>query len=410
MKFYWASDRYLDLILIRKIARFVNASPQRREKFQLTQRLESGSVYYLLLDCKTCWNSTYLMIRRALNLRQAINSFIQHCDYGNINHLCPTTIEWKQMEYLLKLLYPFFLFTSCLSENSGPTVHKIYDIYNNLFDHLDHSINRLAEGYIYAIATILDPMSKLEKFKKDAWLDDDTDWYLEYRTVFKKVFYFYCSQNPAINTPSTISGSLSGLDKAFYNISKRRRLSPAAETFKELKAYLDIEGTTGHTDILTYWKSRRNQFPILYQMARDFLSVATNGVSVERLLNSSRDICHYRRSRLHPDTIKAVMLQIYTDRFTISKKYQDILNNLNPDSIIFTPKKQEEDEVITTFYISENKDIDDLEDDPKDGSLLETGELALPESSNITRTQIEIETRPSRFLRHHNHRPGQYKE
>lgn len=213
------------------------------------------------------------MIRRAIKLRPAIESFIQHWDHDNIDHLHPTAIEWKQLEYLLELLYPFFLFTSCLSENSGPTVHKVYDIYNNLFDHLDQSINRLArkrapwkkeilqgledahqklrkyyhrtyqaEGYIYAIATVLDPMSKLEKFKKGAWLDDDTDWYLEYRTVFEKVFYFYRQQNPAINVPSTVSSTLSGLDKAFYNISKRQKLSPSAATFEELKVYLDIEG------------------------------------------------------------------------------------------------------------------------------------------------------------------------
>ncbi|RAH48679.1 uncharacterized protein BO95DRAFT_450928 [Aspergillus brunneoviolaceus CBS 621.78] len=199
------------------------------------------------------------------------------------------------MEYLLKLLYFFFLFISYLSENSGPTVHKVYNIYNNLFDYLDHSINRL--------------------------LDNNTDWYLKYRTIFEK--------NPAINILLTISGLLSGLDKAFYNISKRRRLSPAAETFKKLKIYLDIE-------------------------ARDFLLVATNGVSIERLFNT-------------------VMLQICTDCFTISKKYQDILNNLNPDSIIFIPKDK-------------NKNINNLKDNLEDGLLLETRKLALSESSNITRT------------------------
>jgi hypothetical protein len=56
-------------------------------------------------------------------------------------------------------------------------------------------------------------------------------------------------------------------------------------------------------------------------MVRDFLTVVINGVSVKRLFNSSQDICYYRQSRLYPDTIKAIILQIYTDRFTINKKY-----------------------------------------------------------------------------------------
>ncbi|KAL5040726.1 hypothetical protein BDW71DRAFT_214218 [Aspergillus fruticulosus] len=161
-------------------------------------------------------------------------------------------------EYLLELLYLFFLFTSYLSENSGPTVHKVYDVYNKLFDHLDQSINQLV-------------------------------W-----------------------------NTLSGLDKAFYNISKYQKLLPSTVTFKELKAYLDIE-------------------------ARDFLTVITNSIS-------------------------------------------DILDNLTPDSITFIAKDYEDDELIITFYISKNKDIDNLEDDPEDGLLLEIEDLALPQSTDIIQT------------------------
>jgi hypothetical protein len=77
-----------------------------------------------------------------------------------------------------------------------------------------------AEGYIYAIATILDPMAKLEKFKKGPWLVDETDWHTEYRRVFEKVFDLYRHHNPAIKVQSTVSGTLSNLDKAFFHISK----------------------------------------------------------------------------------------------------------------------------------------------------------------------------------------------
>ncbi|EAU32787.1 predicted protein [Aspergillus terreus NIH2624] len=365
---------------IRKITKFVNASPQRRERFQLTQRLESGSVYYLLLDCKTRWNSSYLMIRRALKLRQPIESFIQHWDSQKLDYLRPTPVEWKQLEYLLELLYPFYIFTSCLSENTGPTVHRVYDIYNDLFDHLDLAINRLrnkraswkqqilegleeahkklrkyyrrtyqAEGYIYAIATILDPTSKLEKFKTATWLDDDTDWYQKYRTVFEKVFHFY---------------------RRHYWV--KLILLP-----------------TGNLVC--------NQFPILYSMARDFLTVATNGVSVKRLFNSSRDICHYRRSRLYPDTIEAIMLQMCTDRFTINEEYQQILDEVNPDSIVFVHKEEDDDTTEAPLYISDNEDMDDMDEDPEDGLL--------PEPPHTTRTVKE-----TRSLRHYERRPGQYKE
>jgi hypothetical protein len=213
------------------------------------------------------------MIRRALKLRLSIETFIQHWDSSDLSHLRPTSIEWRQLEYLTELLFPFYLLTSCLSENSGPTVHKVYDIYNNLFDHLDTSIDRLsrkrapwkqqirdglldahqklrkyykrtyeAEGYIYAIATILDPMSKLEKFKKAARVDEDVNWHDKYRRVFENVFDFYRYHNPDIEVQSVVSGSLSSLDRAIFHISKRRKRSPSLSTYEELKTYLDIEG------------------------------------------------------------------------------------------------------------------------------------------------------------------------
>jgi hypothetical protein len=173
----------------------------------------------------------------------------------------------------MELLFPFYLFTTCLSGNDGPTVHKAYDIYNNLFDHLDTAIDRLswkrapwkkqilagledahqklrkyyqrtyqAEGYLYAIATILDPTSKLEKFRTGAWADDDIDWHGEYWRVFENVFDFYCNHNPYIDVQSAVSGLLSGLDRAFFHISKQQKRSPSHEIYEELKTYLDIEG------------------------------------------------------------------------------------------------------------------------------------------------------------------------
>jgi hypothetical protein len=85
-------------------------------------------------------------------------------------------------------------------------------------------------------------MAKLEKFRKGPWLDDEIDWHTEYQRVFEKVFDLYRHHNPAIKVQSTVSSTLSDLDKAFFHISKQRKQSPSIETYEELKTYLDIEG------------------------------------------------------------------------------------------------------------------------------------------------------------------------
>jgi DNA-binding XRE family transcriptional regulator len=43
-------------------------------------------------------------------------------------------------------------------------------------------------------------------------------------------------------------------------------------------------------------------------MARDILSIPLAGVGVERVFNFARDMCHFRRGQLHPDTIRSLLL------------------------------------------------------------------------------------------------------
>ena len=77
-------------------------------------------------------------------------------------------------------------------------------------------------------------------------------------------------------------------------------------------------------DILLWWKNSRGVYPTLSRMAQDFLTIPASGVGVENLFSTARDICHYRRSRLSPETIEAIMLQMCTDRFMIAYEFQQL--------------------------------------------------------------------------------------
>ena len=56
---------------------------------------------------------------------------------------------------------------------------------------------------------------------------------------------------------------------------------------------------------------------MLSRLARDLLSVPATGAGVERLFNSARDICHYRRGSLHEATIQDLMMYICSEKFTL---------------------------------------------------------------------------------------------
>lgn len=316
------------------------------------------------------------MIRRALRLKYPVSLYMESDESRPIKHFALDSSEWRQLEYLCDLLSPFYVMTTSVSEQQGPSVHKVFDVYETLFDHLESSIELLQqkkiswkerlchglqqaheklrayysktyqdEGYLYAIATILNPASKLKIFSSASWIDDGTDWVQVYQRVLTKIFEYYKQKNPSIAVESVYPPNQSTLDRARETIRKKRRTvrtQPTPTAFAEIESYLDEGMFPSHTyqrciltplnlgtrneSIAEYWQANKKRFPILALMAQDFLAIATTGVGVERLFNSARDICTYRRGRLHADTINGLMLQLTTDQFRLKEEYR-VLND-----------------------------------------------------------------------------------
>jgi hypothetical protein len=68
-----------------------------------------------------------------------------------------------------------------------------------------------------------------------------------------------------------------------------------------------------------FWKEHEQEYPVLARMAQDILPIPASGAGVERLFNSARDICHYRRGHLKPDTIKDLMLHLFSSKFELEQ-------------------------------------------------------------------------------------------
>jgi hypothetical protein len=58
---------------------------------------------------------------------------------------------------------------------------------------------------------------------------------------------------------------------------------------------------------------------VLTRIARDILSIPASGAGVKRLFNYARNICHYRRGQLKPDTIKGLMLHYFSSKFNLKQ-------------------------------------------------------------------------------------------
>lgn len=175
-------------------------------------------------------------------------------------------------------------------------------------------------------------------------------------------------------------------------------------------------------DILDWWRDNAARFPVLSKIARDFLAVPASGVGVENLFSTARDICHYRRNRLAPETIEAIMIQISNDRFEMKRDYElSDDNDTDGQQGVLQYKEDLEAEFTEPEYISAVEDQGGLEDDDSDwGSdndeadntdnneqtpslsvQTQQPEVVIPQSNPSTRSST---TRPRRVV----HKPGHF--
>jgi len=152
-----------------------------------------------------------------------------------------------------------------------------------------------------------------------------------------------------------------------------------------VKALLTYVGTTPSQDILEYWKSKQHTFPGLAAMARDVLAVPATGVGVERLFNMARDICHYRRSHLKPESIRGSMMVKMFDKIELEDELVALAESEedNPFGVIDDEEVQNEPLI---QYIS-----DDSEHDENDYELVDVSYM---QDDNITRSNQSRLSRP----------------
>jgi hypothetical protein len=212
------------------------------------------------------------MIRRALRLYSAIQSYMSDESSKNIHHFALHSREWRQLRYLSALLAPYDAITHYLSRQHGPSVQTVLKVYNTLFDLLEKAHDKLstkrvswkvtlrhgieaardklqvyysrtydAQGDLFAIATLLDPGEKLQFFQTKTWDDPEVQWDVRYRRLFTKVFEYYKDQNPSIQV-DTIGQSVDPFAACLQRITKKPRLTfpePEQNRFRELETYLN---------------------------------------------------------------------------------------------------------------------------------------------------------------------------
>ncbi|OQE10648.1 hypothetical protein PENFLA_c084G03331 [Penicillium flavigenum] len=307
---------------VRYLAVYIRAGPQRRHAFTKLQPLEQGLMP--IQDVRTRWNSTFLMLHRAKRLR---GSFMTFCTDYNCEEMALDTEEWRQIDHLHYITKPFFDYTLALSKTRDITAHLVFRIYNVLFEHLEKSITQLKRKRVLWKQQML---TSLESSREK--LDE------------------YYAQTDEVR----------GHIYAISTIAK-----PAGD---EISQYLD--GDITDSEPLAFWRDQQGRFPTITLLARDILSILATGAGVERLFNTARDICHYRRGRMKSETIQELMMYL-----SLREEKDEKLEDVEIDSISDTEE-----------HTGVSEDLIDIDTDADEEANASPNAPQLPETTPILRT------------------------
>ncbi|KAF4200160.1 hypothetical protein CNMCM8927_003836 [Aspergillus lentulus] len=285
---------------IRKLAIFINASPQRWETFCSLQTKDPKLMP--IQDVKTRWNSTFLMLQRAKRLQSTYNAFCSESQYA-LPHLTLDHEEWRHIEYLLCITQPLFRFTTLLSQTRDVSIHLVFSIYNKLFDHLEKSMDALRRKRVLWKQLVLKALeaakSKLshcyamtddipeqaEDFSTKEWEDPDQDWLTRYRKSLEDYLEPYKKDLSDIQSRSKADKCAITLSELEVSCMPEDSQPSLSDQRDELAQYLESGIVRSPPRI--FWKDHQHDFPALARLARDVLSISATGAGVERLFNSA---------------------------------------------------------------------------------------------------------------------------
>ncbi|XP_038884881.1 zinc finger BED domain-containing protein RICESLEEPER 2-like [Benincasa hispida] len=163
---------------IRGTVHFWTLSLKRKEKFEGVCQIQIPCNKKLSLDCVTRWNSTFVMLKTALEYKDVFPRLKQH---EQLYTYLPSDTDWNFVKEMCDRLEPLYLMTKLFSGSSYPTSNvffeEVCEIRLELSKWLNSDVEEVQvmasrmiakfEKYwsvihgVLAIATVLDPRFKM---------------------------------------------------------------------------------------------------------------------------------------------------------------------------------------------------------------------------------------------------------
>ncbi|KAJ1688578.1 hypothetical protein LUZ63_019968 [Rhynchospora breviuscula] len=327
---------------IREAMKYIRHSQSRMEKFKRAVAQVKAPDKKPAWDVQTRWNSTYLMLQLAFELREAIERFaILDKNSNLVSHL-----DWDKMKALLDCLKVFYEATLKLSGTKYPTLNLFFPEFcevclsikkmrNSNFSFIvDMSLEMYAKwdkywtggNMLLAIACVFDPRSKLgvvEYYIKEMYPNDYDTFMANLNTCINALFKDYeeaynrlsheqvWSSSQQVRQSSSASARESETDTRAglkdYLKNKKRADPKKSELEEYLSDALDENSLDVEFDILSWWRLKAAKYPILSRLTRDILAVPISTVASESTFSNSGRTLSPIRSSLNDESIEALI-------------------------------------------------------------------------------------------------------
>lgn len=282
----------------------------------------------LIQDVPTRWNSTYYLLQRLLEVKNAI---VLYATEHNIP--IPTANEWRLMEKVVRLLQPFEEYTKLLSSNNAPisavtpavSVLKhflakddgdkstgVHTMKQEFHDAITSRFERMLKDENYIIATTVDPRFKVAftaaSRGRELLLQE-----LENARLPEPEQLESTPTSPAISTHeenrTDLWACFDELVASSSAVASEDTENPTATSpeKKEVDAFLMLPLLAKDECPYKWWTANKMAYPNIHKVAKKFLSAPCSSVYSERIFSEAGNIIEDSRNRLNPSKSESLL-------------------------------------------------------------------------------------------------------
>ncbi|KAJ6859977.1 hypothetical protein NC651_036336 [Populus alba x Populus x berolinensis] len=304
---------------IRGCIEYVNATPINQDKFrEAINNVKLQDMKAASHDDPTRWETTFVMLRSALELREAFTQ-LEQVDFDfKVN---PSAEEWKMAMIVCECLKVIHKSLGSSSSSIDACFLHVCYIYKNLlsWEKSEHAyVCSMAKrmkvnldrhwsewSLAFGILLVLDPRCKL-KFVQYGFLlmygNDASKYLQEFRSKLTCMYNSYA--NDTASDISCLPSYDLDSDGKFLGFCEWLKVDPPKS---DLDRYLGepVENRDKVSDVLAWWRVNATRFSTLGKMARDFLAIPISAILSKSTISGESTKVNPSFNGLGPEILEA---------------------------------------------------------------------------------------------------------